>query len=491
MAEIDHPYGYTKDGKVYQKGFAGNPDRIIGEVKETKEAAIQYFVDRFQLALNKVKEVEDAIEEAENKGSYLMKVKHLHDQMHAFDALGDFMPLIDKLQKMQEDLEVLIEDNRVKNLEIKEELLEEAKKLNEMSDWKEATILFKALKEKWVKTGNVVKDRQDNMEDAFRGEMDKFFQKKKNYYETKKAQIAENIQKANELLDEAEKTFPTLAVGEKYKASKNLQFTIKKMGKIPGPQGKWINMRLKKLTGGGPGGSSQRRPDGNRGGGGRFDQQSRFPRRQGIVPRSNYGDKPRGDYGDRPRGDYGDRPRGDYQQGGGYQSRPQGNFRERRNFVPGQGSSGSVQSKEELLAKMKDIYANSFKWNVKTIQFLQGEWQKTGRTFTDEEKEMAKEFFKLADLVREHLLLESLVKKENPDYDFLTSSSQTKLRKSLEEELLVQAEKDLQDFIESVQHQSTTDEEEQKLMQRKLFSLRRRVDIKKLILKELARKLEN
>jgi hypothetical protein len=470
LAEIDHPYGYTKDEKVYLKGFAGMPDRIIGEVKESKEAAIQYFVDRFNLALNKVAEVEKAIEEAENKGSYLMKVKHLKEQMHNFDALGDFIPLIEKLQKMEEELDVLIEENRVKNLELKESLLKEAKELNEMSDWKEATVLFKALKEKWVKTGNVIKDKQDVMEETFRGEMDKFFQKKKNYYETKKALTEQNIKTANAMLDEFEKNSPTMAVGEKYKASKHLQFTIKKMGKIPGPQGKWINMRLKKLTGaGGPSSGGQKRYDANRS----SHPQNRFPRREGLVPRSNYGSTPR--------------PSGDRDGGGGYQK--QGNFRERRNFVPGAGAN--IPTKAELLTKMKDIYANSFKWNVKTVQFLQGEWPKTGRVQNDEEKEMAKEFFKLADLVREHLLLESLVKSENPDYDFLTSTSQVKLKRSLEEDLLVQAEKDLQDFIDSVQHQDTSDEEEQKLMQRKLFSLRRRVDIKKLILKELARKLEN
>jgi len=33
---MDHPYGYIKENKVFLKGFLGQADRKIGEVKENE-----------------------------------------------------------------------------------------------------------------------------------------------------------------------------------------------------------------------------------------------------------------------------------------------------------------------------------------------------------------------------------------------------------------------------------------------------------------------
>ena len=42
-ATLMDEYGYVSDGKVFLKGYLGNPDRQIGEVKRTEQEAIDYF----------------------------------------------------------------------------------------------------------------------------------------------------------------------------------------------------------------------------------------------------------------------------------------------------------------------------------------------------------------------------------------------------------------------------------------------------------------
>ena len=63
-------YGFIKEGKVFRKAFFDYTDKEIGEVKETEEAAMLYYTERFALAQAKVNDVEGKINGTENKGSY-------------------------------------------------------------------------------------------------------------------------------------------------------------------------------------------------------------------------------------------------------------------------------------------------------------------------------------------------------------------------------------------------------------------------------------
>ena len=72
---MQHAFGYIQDGKVFLKGFLGRPDRVIGEVKGDEESTILYFETRFTQLEEKVASLKAAIEENQNKGSFLMKLK--------------------------------------------------------------------------------------------------------------------------------------------------------------------------------------------------------------------------------------------------------------------------------------------------------------------------------------------------------------------------------------------------------------------------------
>ena len=70
-------YGYIKEGNVYLSAYMEFPDRLIGVVKDSEEASIDYFVDRFEKVEQKIANVAKSIEESANKGSYLMKLIHM------------------------------------------------------------------------------------------------------------------------------------------------------------------------------------------------------------------------------------------------------------------------------------------------------------------------------------------------------------------------------------------------------------------------------
>lgn len=203
----NHKYGFIKDGKVYLKGFLEYPDRQIGEVRIDDESTLNYFSERFNLAEKKVSDLESEIANAENKGSYLMKLLHLKKVLPEFDALGDFVPLLERLDKLEAELNQLIEQNRIKNLEIKKGLLAELEIVKDLEDMQEATEKIQEIKSKWIRTGGIGKEKEDDIESTFQKYLDEFFDKKNKLREEYLKKLEKNVIQYELLLAEAEKLY--------------------------------------------------------------------------------------------------------------------------------------------------------------------------------------------------------------------------------------------------------------------------------------------
>jgi hypothetical protein len=61
-------------------------------------------------------------------------------------------------------LEDIIQKNRERNLEIKKGLIQEAEALKNDTDWKNTAEEFKNLKMRWIKTGPVEKEFEEEIE---------------------------------------------------------------------------------------------------------------------------------------------------------------------------------------------------------------------------------------------------------------------------------------------------------------------------------------
>lgn len=197
-------YGFVQDGKVYLKAFDRFETRPIGEVKTTDEEALAYFIKRFAFITGKVDQLLADIETAQNKGSYLMKLLHMRKQLETYEALGDFMPLFAKLDAAEESIRDLIEHNRVKNLEIKRALLQEwHDTLIEITDWVDASAKAKEIREKWLKTGSVAKELEEEIEGQFEELQNTFYQARKIYFDERQRIMMERVGKYEALVEKA------------------------------------------------------------------------------------------------------------------------------------------------------------------------------------------------------------------------------------------------------------------------------------------------
>ncbi len=230
---MEHPFGYIKETKVYLKGFLGQPDRIIGEVKEDEASTLKYFEERFISVKEKVDNLKKDIEENQNKGSFLMKLIHLRDSLMQYDALGDFIPLIDELNHLEKYLEEIIKKNREKNLEIKKGLVLEAEALKNDTDWKKTTEEFKNQKLRWIKTGPVEKEYEEALETSFDGAVNTFFENRKQFFEGLALQAEENIKVYEALVRQAQDAFNMPDAKHAFEISKKIQKQWKESGKVP------------------------------------------------------------------------------------------------------------------------------------------------------------------------------------------------------------------------------------------------------------------
>jgi hypothetical protein len=230
---MNHSFGYIKDGKVFLKGFLGRPDRVIGEVKEDEASTLLYFEARFAQLQQKVAKLTEAIQENQNKGSFLMKLIHLRESLFASDALGDFVPLIDTLNEQEAYLSQIIQGNRGKNLEVKLTLIEEAEALQQDTDWKETTEKFKELKLRWIKTGPVEKESNEAIEQQFNDAVQVFFENRRQFYEGMALQAEENIKIYEALVQQARSAHDLPDAKMAFEISKRIQKEWKEAGKVP------------------------------------------------------------------------------------------------------------------------------------------------------------------------------------------------------------------------------------------------------------------
>ena len=235
-----NPYGYIKDDNVYLKGYNDKPDRQIGVVKESPEASIAYFEDRYQKLLEKVEEVAAAIEESQNKGSYLMKLVHIRESLETYNAIGDYPAVEQRILELEQGIENYISENRVKNTEIKTALLEEAQKLKESDDWEEVSEYLKDLKMRWIRTGSVGEEDEE-MSEEFDRCLDVFFERRKAFFDNERIVNDERILKYKRISNRIRKmNYQKEKTPEMRQEVIDLQKQWKDVGVIP----KWKYLKL-------------------------------------------------------------------------------------------------------------------------------------------------------------------------------------------------------------------------------------------------------
>jgi hypothetical protein len=223
-------YGYIEGDQVWLQPFMDLPARQVGLVKESDDAALQYFAQRFETFRGKVDELLQKMDESENKGSFLMKALHLKDQIATYDGLGDFEAIHRRLTAAEEAIKVTIARNREKNLATKISLITEVEALRDTVDWQEAGEKLKDLRQGWIKTGPVEKQLTEELETRFHAAVEDFFLRKKEFMAEKKAMTNRVYDKYKELIHKSEALQNSIDFDETTKKLKQLQLDWREVG---------------------------------------------------------------------------------------------------------------------------------------------------------------------------------------------------------------------------------------------------------------------
>lgn len=197
-------FGYVEADGVWLRPVLAQPARQIGLVKESDEAALRYFAQRFEALCAKVDVLLAKMDANENKGSFLMKALHLKEQLRSYEGLGDFAALHRRLSEAEEAIAVTVVQNREKNLATKLGFIKEAETLRESVEWVSAGEKVKDLRQGWLKTGPVDKALIDDLEHRFQTAIQVFFDRRKVFQADKKAMTNRVQTRYRDLIQQAE-----------------------------------------------------------------------------------------------------------------------------------------------------------------------------------------------------------------------------------------------------------------------------------------------
>lgn len=413
---MDHPYGYIKNTRVYLRGFLGQADREIGEVKEDETSTLKYFEARFEQIKAKVEKLKNDIQENQNKGSFLMKLIHLRESLFESDALGDFVPLIEDLNQQEAFLNEIIQSNRSKNLEVKNSLIEEADSMKDDTDWKGTTEFFKELKLRWIKTGPVEKELHEEIEARFNDSVQTFFENRRHFFEGMALQAEENIKVYESLVLQAREAHDLPDSKMAFEISKKIQRQWKEAGKVPAEKRQPLWDEFSKLN--------------NR-------IFSRYKRTLNPGPQMN----------------------------------PRELMRKIETLTEDIKRLVNVPTSYEVINKAKAI---------------QEEWRKLPPRKPKEATLTARSFQFYSDIVFEKAFLEKLIHGKYPDFNEKTAAEQSQLKIALVKDLLYRDQSELETMQNNTDNFRVQTEDFEIMMKKKLSGLKRKVDVKNYLLKQLS-----
>lgn len=422
-------YGFIRDGKVFLKGFMDFPERQIGEVKDTEEAALAYFTQRFDIIRSKVEGLVNDIDQAQNKGSFLMKLLHLREQLGRFDALGDFAPLLEQLRQKEEEIQAIIAKNREKNLEIKRALVAEAELLKDSIDWKDTAEKFKELKSKWLKTGAVEKEYEEETEVRFNQILDQFFERRKNFFEDRSKLIEEKVEKLKAIIQKADSLLASNETFGLESQVKALQEEWKEVGSVPADKSAELWKEFKRLK-------------------------DSLMKKAKKLKNNNKG----------PR------------KGG------------RDEFF-----QTNLKIKQQLCEEAKTLAQLPNQVAVERAKALQAHWKETGPVPEENRRELSETFTTACDRIFETNYLLRVVQAKNHHYSSKSEKEQLGIRIAVLKDLIRKDEGELEIFENNFGNLNISDQNlpMNKLLQSKLQSQKRKLRVKQQLLSEYQEALRN
>ena len=237
-----------EEGNVRLHGAAeegAEPGRIIGRMKgRSPEAALASFALKFRQITQRVEDLEREMSAHEDKTRYAGRVRTLLGWVPKANALGDFDSLLGRLNALDEAARAQMEEN----LRRKEEVVARMEALADSTEWKQTAEVIKGLQAEWKTLGPVPRERNDELWQRFRGAGNRFFERRKEHYETQEREHRENLQRKEELCARAEELSGSTDWKGTGDALKALQAEWKAIGPVPKEHNESIWERFRKAN---------------------------------------------------------------------------------------------------------------------------------------------------------------------------------------------------------------------------------------------------
>jgi len=221
-------WGYVDDeGNIHQKDGFLFKGRIIGQMRgHNKAGVLAYYMLRFDKLSEKFKDLKDRVYNSADKVSFLTEVRKMIEYVPNYDALGNFDMLINKLKRLEEEILNAQAERRYK----KKELCRKAEFLSNSTDWKATHTALVELQKKWKEIGSTGKEFEHTLWERFRSAQDKFYQRRKAYFEKLNQEYEENRKKKEVLCSGAESLSTSTDWKVTSKTMKELQAQWKNIG---------------------------------------------------------------------------------------------------------------------------------------------------------------------------------------------------------------------------------------------------------------------
>jgi hypothetical protein len=234
-----------EEGNVRLHGAESEPGRAIGRMKgKSPEAALASFALKFRQIAQRVEDLEREMAAQEDKTRFAGRVRTLLGWVPKANALGDFDSLLGRLQALDEAARAQMEEN----LRRKEEVVARIEALAESAEWKPTAEAIKGLQAEWKTLGPVPRERNDELWQRFRGAGNRFFERRKEHYETQELEHKENLRRKEELCARAEELSDSTDWKSASGALKALQAEWKTVGPVPKEHNEPIWERFRKAN---------------------------------------------------------------------------------------------------------------------------------------------------------------------------------------------------------------------------------------------------
>lgn len=172
-------YGYILNDKVYVKGNSYFPSRPIGEVRESPQKSLKYYMDKYNIMKVKAQTIKSRIESETNIGSYLVGIGILKERLKSYKGIGDYESIFHMLEGLEKQIHEYISNNRKRNLKLREELVEEASQLVDTEEnWEANVEKANQLRERWLVIGKTPIEEGRQLQKKFQILLRKFIKKR-------------------------------------------------------------------------------------------------------------------------------------------------------------------------------------------------------------------------------------------------------------------------------------------------------------------------